>query len=181
MLCYVMTQGTLTTLSVAFTTLTVMLICLFRRSLDPGNMSYAMINTLEVLHMLRGMMGTYPMIEDGLIAVDRILEYIDSLEQEADHMKESDKELHALWPQRARLEFCGVSLRYAKGLPFTLRALSFTINPGESVGIVGRSGAGKSTLLAAVLRLVECAQGVIFYDGVDISTIGLRVLRSKVA
>ena len=62
-------------------------------------------------------------------------------------MKESDKELHALWPQRARLEFCGVSLRYAKGLPFTLRALSFTINPGESVGIVGRSGAGKRARL----------------------------------
>ena len=56
-----------------------------------------------MLHLVRSMLSVYPNIENGLVAVDRILEYIDTLPQEGDHVKDSDRELSSAWPQRARI------------------------------------------------------------------------------
>jgi ABC-type multidrug transport system fused ATPase/permease subunit len=79
------------------------------------------------------------------------------------------------------LEFTQVSLRYRTGLPFVLKKLDFTIRPREKVGVVGRTGAGKSSILIAMLRIVELEEGCIIIDDVDIATIGLQSLRSKIA
>ena len=62
-----------------------------------------------------------------------------------------------------------------------LKSVSFSINPGEKIGIVGRSGSGKTTLLVSLLRIAEASEGRITIDGVDISQIGLYELRSRVA
>ncbi|KAG8971626.1 hypothetical protein FRC05_010882 [Tulasnella sp. 425] len=53
------------------------------------------------------------------------------------------------------------------------------IKPGEKIGVVGRTGAGKSSLMIALYRIVELAEGSIWLDGIDISSIGLNDLRSK--
>ncbi len=63
----------------------------------------------------------------------------------------------------------------------TLRAVrnvSFTIAPGESLGIVGESGSGKSTTGRAVLKLVEPSAGSVFFDGVDLASLSQREIRS---
>ncbi|KAH3761058.1 multidrug resistance-associated protein 1 [Pelomyxa schiedti] len=83
------------------------------------------------------------------------------------------------WPSKGRVEFTGYTLQYRPTLPPALDNLSFTINPGEKVGIVGRTGAGKSSLAVALFRLEEAQQGKIEVDGIDISTISLRTLRSR--
>lgn len=59
--------------------------------------------------------------------------------------------------------------------------MTFKINGGERVGVVGRTGAGKSTLMLAMFRLAEASSGSIHIDNVDISTISLKKLRSNLA
>ena len=61
-----------------------------------------------------------------------------------------------------------------------LSNLSFTIQPGHKIGVVGRTGAGKSTLCLALCRIMEAAAGRILIDGHDIAELGLSDLRDKV-
>ena len=59
--------------------------------------------------------------------------------------------------------------------------ITFTIPGCSSVGVVGRTGAGKSTISLALLRMIEACNGKLSIDGVDLSTLSLETLRSRVA
>jgi ABC-type multidrug transport system fused ATPase/permease subunit len=61
-----------------------------------------------------------------------------------------------------------------------LNNLSFEIQPGHKIGVVGRTGAGKSTICLALSRIVELTEGSIEIDGEDISKLELAYLRQKV-
>ncbi|KAJ2214245.1 ABC transporter C member 13 [Coemansia sp. RSA 487] len=80
-----------------------------------------------------------------------------------------------------QLEFKNYSMRYHPGLDLVLKDLSFSVRRNEKIGIVGRTGAGKSSMSQALMRLVEPASGKIVIDGVDISSIGLFDLRSRIS
>ncbi|KAF9469518.1 pleiotropic drug resistance ABC transporter [Collybia nuda] len=71
-------------------------------------------------------------------------------------------------------------VQYAPHLPPVLRNISFTVNPSEKIGIVGRTGSGKSTLAHSLLRMIEASSGRIIIDGIDIAKIGLKDLRTRV-
>jgi ATP-binding cassette subfamily C (CFTR/MRP) protein 1 len=60
-----------------------------------------------------------------------------------------------------------------------LKKISFKVNPGERVGVVGRTGAGKSSLTLALFRIIEAVEGSIYIDDVQISKLGLYDLRSR--
>ncbi|MEN3001042.1 MAG: ABC transporter ATP-binding protein [Armatimonadota bacterium] len=80
---------------------------------------------------------------------------------------------------QGRIEFENVSFRYPTGEQ-ALRNLSFTIEPGEVVALVGHSGAGKSTLVDLLLRFYTPQQGVIRIDGYDLSRVQLESLRQQI-
>ncbi|KAJ5535821.1 oligomycin resistance ATP-dependent permease yor1 [Penicillium frequentans] len=85
------------------------------------------------------------------------------------------------WPEQGGITFGDVHMRYREGLPNVLRGLTLSIKPGEHVAIVGRTGAGKSSLIGALFRTCELSGGCITIDGVDISTLPLKDLRSRLS
>jgi len=84
------------------------------------------------------------------------------------------------WPSRGEIIFDNVSFSYDENLPDVLRELSFKINPGEKIGIVGRTGAGKSSIIQTLFRMAE-PSGNIFIDNINIKDIDLKELRSKIS
>ncbi|KAI8024115.1 ABC transporter C family MRP4, partial [Camellia lanceoleosa] len=72
-------------------------------------------------------------------------------------------------------------VRYNENLPMVLHGITCTFPGGKKIGIVGRIGNGKSTLIQALFRLIEPVEGRIIIDNIDISTIGLHDLRSRLS
>lgn len=84
------------------------------------------------------------------------------------------------WISEGKIEFDHYSVRYRPETELVLNDITLTINSGEKVGVVGRTGAGKSTLCIALCRIIEKCSGAIRIDGVDISTVGLTDLRTRI-
>ena len=78
------------------------------------------------------------------------------------------------------VEFKDVSMKYRPNTETVLNKVSFKIESGQKVGVVGRTGAGKSTLCITLSRIVEAFGGSIEIDGVDISKVDLQILRQKI-
>ena len=81
---------------------------------------------------------------------------------------------------RGRLELRGVGFKYPKSDEWILRDLNLVVEPGETVGLVGRTGSGKTSLAYLVPRLYDVAEGSVLLDGVDVRDITLRSLRSHI-
>jgi HlyB family type I secretion system ABC transporter len=80
-----------------------------------------------------------------------------------------------------RVELRGLGFRYGgPEAPPILEGISVTIDPGESVAIVGRSGSGKTTLIKLLAGLIEPTEGSILFDGVELRTLDYRTLRRHV-
>ncbi|KAJ7592171.1 hypothetical protein C8J56DRAFT_932695 [Mycena floridula] len=114
-------------------------------------------------------------------AVERVIEYTD-LPQEPDPIVEANRP-PAYWPSTtnndALISLENVTVKYGPDLPAVLHDVSFTLKAGERIGLLGRTGSGKSTLAMSLLRFVDPFSGRILIDGIDISTIGLHDLRSR--
>lgn len=118
-------------------------------------------------------------LEAHMVSVERIKQYC-KIPSEAPHILPNDQTLQN-WPSKGEIVFSSARLRYRPNLPLVLKGLDIRIPPQSKVGVVGRTGAGKSTLMTAMLRLVELSSGFIKIDGIDIRTVGLKLLRSNIA
>lgn len=79
------------------------------------------------------------------------------------------------------VEFRHLTFRYPDGEYDVLQDISFTIHPGESVGIVGKTGAGKTALVDLLLRTYNVPDGTLFVDGKDVNSLSIHSVRAACA
>lgn len=111
----------------------------------------------------------YGNVEQQMVSVQRFVNLKDVPQESNSHEIEVD----GIWPQRGQVEFKNVTLKYRPNTPAVLKKLTFVVEPGSKVGVVGRTGAGKSTVCISLSRIVELFEGIIEIDGVDIAKLDL--------
>lgn len=148
-----------------------------RNWIHPGLAGLSLSYSLSFTHNVLWVVRMYAANEMNMNAIERVHEYLDIEEEPPVHIAETEPA--ADWPQNGSMEVKDLVMQYAPENPPVLRQVSFKINPREKVGIVGRTGSGKSTLALSIFRFMDPTSGSIEIDGVDIHTIGLDVLRSR--
>ncbi|KAL1964629.1 hypothetical protein VTN77DRAFT_6803 [Rasamsonia byssochlamydoides] len=149
-----------------------------RFDVSPSISGLVLSYILAIVQMLQFTIRQLAEVENNMNATERVHYYGTQLEEEAPlHLGKVEPN----WPQEGRIEFTDVQMRYRAGLPLVLRGLNMDIRGGERIGIVGRTGAGKSSIMSALFRITELSGGSIKIDGVDIATVGLHDLRSRLA
>ena len=145
-------------------------------------MGFALTQALDITDKLSNLIQSFTTAETSLVAMER-LDALCKVPQEPPLLLPTDSMRDAaVWPSAGSIIFDNVVMVYRPGLDPVLRGLSFQVDGGTKVGIVGRTGAGKSSVLVALFRLVERLQhGAISIDGVDIFNVGLGVLRSRMS
>ena len=109
----------------------------------------------------------------GKASLNRITELLDAPIDVADRDGVAD-----LKNPRGGIAFRHLNFRYPDGEYDVLKDISFTIAPGESVGIVGKTGAGKTALVDLLLRTYNVPDGTLFVDGQDVNTVSIHSVRN---
>ncbi|CAG2164889.1 unnamed protein product, partial [Oppiella nova] len=155
----------------------------FPDNVSAGGAGLAFSSVLALVHMTQWGVRQTTELESQMTSVERIVEY-SKLSQEAPLVSPPNdpylKPPPLDWPPNGQIVFKNVNLFYQTSNTPMLKNMSFTIKPGEKVGIVGRTGAGKSSLISALFRMTE-PTGVVEVDGVDTKSIGLNELRRRIS
>ena len=149
-----------------------------RFSINPSTGGLVLSYILSIVQMIQFTVRQLAEVENNMNSTERIHYYGTQLEEEAPlHMGDAPPG----WPSKGEIVFDDVQMRYRAGLPLVLQGMSMHVKAGERIGVVGRTGAGKSSIMSTLFRLVELSGGNITIDGVNIATIGLHDLRSRLA
>lgn len=149
-----------------------------RFSVSPATGGLVLAYILSIVQMIQFVVRQLAEVENNMNSTERLHHYGTQLEEEPPlHQAQVPDE----WPQRGEIVFENVQMRYRDGLPLVLKGLDMHVGGGERIGVVGRTGAGKSSIMSTLFRLIEISAGRISIDGVDISTVGLADLRSRLS
>ena len=144
-------------------------------SLSVGTM-VAFIAYIERLYNpLRRLVNASTSLTQSFASMDRVLELMEEPYEVTD--KEDAKALPVM---QGKIEFDHVDFAYEEeGFP-VLQDMNFTVNPGETVALVGMSGGGKSTIVSLIPRFYDVTGGSIKIDGYDLRDVQTKTLRSQI-
>eukprot|EP00731_Ephydatia_muelleri_P021940 Em0014g531a len=148
-------------------------------SLDAGLVGLALTYTVSLSGMFQMCVRYSADVETTMVSAERLL-YCSQLETEDSLISNAYRKPDPGWPQCGMIIFDNASFRYSADTPVVLKPLSFIVQPGEKVGIIGRTGAGKSSLIQMLFRMAEHT-GNISIDGVNIRDVELHELRKSIS
>lgn len=145
-----------------------------RQTFVPAGVVYAFSQYIsQFFNPIANMMDQMTFFQDGIVAGKRIFRILDNTDYEP-----KQQEQPGLTITQGKIEFKHVSFSY-DGKNEILHDISFTVNPGETLGIVGHTGSGKSSIINVMMRFYEFYRGEVLIDGVDIKKYPKKELRQK--
>ena len=174
---------------ISFIILTFILIScyFFKEKYNTQSIGLLLTYSIQLIEQLFDFMQRFGRLSKILVSLERCDNYTKII-QEKYPILNTDKELK-LYPSydgkistfisQGKIKFTNYSVKYRPNTPLVLKNLNLEINPQEKIGVVGRTGSGKSTLCLCLFRLLEADEGSISIDDIDISKIGLEILRKN--
>ena len=174
---------------ISFIILTFILIScyFFKEKYNTQSIGLLLTYSIQLIEQLFDFMQRFGRLSKILVSLERCDNYTKII-QEKYPVLNTDKDLK-LYPSydgkistfisQGKINFTNYSLKYRPNTPLVLKNLNLEINPQEKIGVVGRTGSGKSTLCLCLFRLLEADEGSISIDDIDISKIGLEILRKN--
>lgn len=145
---------------------------------EAGNFAGVVTSFILCLNLLfrplRVLADKFNVLQMGVIAASRVFGVLDNADttvNEGTHEPET---------VQGKIEFKDVSFAYVENVP-VLRNISFTVEAGQTLAIVGHTGSGKSTIISLLSKLYEVSSGQILIDDVDIDDYSLAALRMQIA
>jgi ATP-binding cassette subfamily C (CFTR/MRP) protein 10 len=147
---------------------------------ETGLVGLAITYALSMNNLLNSLLCSFIDTEKELVAVERVSDYIQDVPLEDTNVQQEDVDKFLYCRNiKGQINFASVSLRYGPSLPWALKNITFTIDPGQRVAIIGRTGAGKSSIFQALLRAHPIETGKIFIDStIDLGKLELKAVRS---
>nr|KYP56392.1 ABC transporter C family member 3 [Cajanus cajan] len=147
--------------------------------IDPGLAGLSVTYGLNLNMIQSWVIWNLCNMENKIISVERILQYTRIPSEPPLSLEENQPD--PSWPSHGEVDIQDLQVRYAPHLPLVLRGLTCKFRGGLKTGIVGRTGSGKSTLIQTLFRIVEPSSGQVMIDNINISSIGLHDLRSRLS
>lgn len=174
------TEGFLVAMMVVFENLGVAVIIwasvnhFFGINLDVGVIYIFITYLKQIFSPINRIVENFETIQEAMVSINKIYDILDHKEYLEDFEKGIElKEI------KGKIEFKNVWFAYEKD-NWILKDISFTIEPGQSIALVGRTGSGKTTIINLINRFYEIQKGEILLDGINIKEINLRSLRQKI-
>ncbi len=145
----------------------------FEGNLSIGNIAEFLIYVYLLTWPVTALGWITSIIQRASASQRRINEF---LEQKTDIISNKKEKIDLL----GKIEFKNVSFRYPDTNIHGMKDISFKINPGESLGIIGATGSGKSTISNSIMRLFDVDKGKILFDDIDIKNLDIQHFRRQI-
>ena len=147
---------------------------IFEQTATVGDLAAFIMMVPMMFRPLHQIANKFNTLQMGMVAADRVFKVLDTQSNIEDFGTEQ------LSNFKGEIEFDKVSFSYVANEP-VLKNISFRVEPGQTIALVGSTGAGKTTIINLLNRFYDISSGAIRFDGKDIKTFSLKSLRKNVA